>query len=81
MLSSSESEKGLGSVTPTLNLSRISAGLFPSCVQLQQGRPRLWAPPQDLLAELLNRGAQPEIQLPSILSCPRGGVGMRLYKK
>ena len=47
----------------------------------QQGRPRLWAPPQDLLAELLNRGAQPEIQLPSILSCPRGGVGMRLYKK
>ena len=56
MLSSSESEKGLGSVTPTLNFSRISAGLFPSRVQPQQGKTWLRAPPQDLLAELLNRG-------------------------
>lgn len=81
MLSSSESEKGLGSVTPTLNFSRVSAGFFPSHVQPQQGRTWLGAPPCDLLAEPLNRDIQPEIQSPSVLSCPRGGVGMRLYEK
>ena len=81
MLSSNESEKGLGIVTPTLNFSCISAGFFPSHVQPQQGRTWLGSPPPDLLAEPLNREIQPEIQSPSVLSCPRGGVGMRLYEK
>lgn len=75
MLSSSESEKGLGSVTPTLNFSRISAGLFPSRVQPQQGKTWLRAPPQDP-----PQGVQPEIQSPSVPSCPRRGVRMRFYK-
>lgn len=46
MLSSNESEKGLGSVTPTVNFSHISTGLFPSCVQPQQGRAWLGVPPE-----------------------------------
>ena len=44
MLSRNESEKGLGSVTPTLNFSCVSAGFFPSHVQPQQGRTWLGAP-------------------------------------
>ena len=61
MLSSNESEKGLGSVTPTLNFSHISTGLFPSRVQPQQGRAWLGVPPREPPAAPLNRGVQPEI--------------------